>query len=373
MEVCMPSYDAAPQSKRLKRYLLLAAIVALVVVIVYLLGSLSGNRGTISGTRLRCIVSQDVTPFDDRILYYDANTLFCLSTSGTELWKASVGENARFSAGEKQVVVWSGNQLMLFDRNGRPTYSDRLSEPIQFARVGTKYMAVVTGDGVTPTLTVRDMEGTQIDTEVTNYTDLMMLDCGFFGDGEYLWTTALDVYGSAPETTMHVYRVGAMNTGNISLGEPITYAVVYSGNYLNVINTRQLRLYDYRGTESASDAVLVYGWKLIGSTPTNSSPYLLLAPVLQTDTDGAFTELRLLHGKSDTRYSLPDSCVGAAIRGRRLYAFSSNSLYRADTGEQRFSALRLPVDGVVTDYLGITSNGTALLVCGSEVWAVSLP
>ena len=156
-------------------------------------------------------------------------------------------------------------------------------------------------------------------------------------------------------------------------GEPITYAVVYSGSYLNVINTRQLRLYDYRGTESASDAVLVYGWKLIGSTPTNSSPYLLLAPVLQTDTDGAFTELRLLHGKSDTRYSLPDSCVGAAIRGRRLYAFSSNSLYRADTGEQRFSALRLPVDGVVTDYLGITSNGTALLVCGSEVWAVSLP
>ena len=261
----MPIYDSAPpQRKRLKRYILLAAIVALVVVIVYLLGSLSGNRGTISGTRLRCIVSQDVTPFDDRILYYDANTLFCLSTSGTELWKASVGENARFSAGEKQVVVWSGNQLMLFDRNGRPTYSDRLSEPIQFARVGTKYMAVVTGDGVTPTLTVRDMEGTQIDTEVTNYTDLMMLDCGFFGDGEYLWTTALDVYGSAPETTMHVYRVGAMNTGNISLGEPITYAVVYSGNYLNVINTRQLRLYDYRGTESASDAVLVYGWKLIG-------------------------------------------------------------------------------------------------------------
>ena len=34
---------------------------------------------------------------------------------------------------------------------------------------------------------------------------------------------------------------------------------------------------------------------------------------------------------------------------------------------------RLAVDGVVTDYLGITSNGTALLVCGSDVWAVSLP
>lgn len=373
MEVRMPSYDAPPRRRRLKLYLLLLAIVALAVLIAYLLGAVSGKRGTISGTKLRCVVSQDVTPFGDRILYYDSGTLFCLSTSGSELWKASVGDSAHFYAGEKQVVVWSGNQLMLYDRNGRSTYSDRLSEPIQFARVGSKYMAVVTGEGVTPTLTVRDMDGTQIDSEVTNYTDLMMMDCGFFGDGEYLWTTALDVYGSAPDTTMHVYRVGAMNTGNISLGEPITYAVVYSGNYLNVINTRQLRLFDYRGTESTADTVLVYGWKLIGSTPTSSYPYLLLAPVLQTDTNGAFAELRLLHGKTDARYSLPDSCVGAAIRGRRLYAFSSNSLYRADTGEQRFSALRLPVDGVVTDYLGITDNGTALLVCGTEVWAVSLP
>ncbi|MBQ9300686.1 MAG: hypothetical protein IJ214_09255 [Clostridia bacterium] len=369
----MPILDTAAKRRTLSRYLLVLAILALLVLIAYLLGLLSGRRGTISGTKLRCVVSQDVTPFDDRILYYDNSTLFCLSTNGSELWKANVGENAKFSAGEKQVVVWSGNQLMLFDRNGRSTYSDRLSEPIQFARAGTKYLAVVMGDGVSPTLTVKDMNGGQIDSETNNYTDLMLLDCGFFGDGEYLWTTALDVYGSAPETTMHVYRVGAMNTGNISLGEPITYAVVYSGSYLNVLNTRQLRLYDYRGTESVNDATLVYGWKLIGSTATNSYPYLLLAPVLQTDTDGSFTELRLLHGKNDARYSLPDSCVGAAIRGRRLYAFSSNSLYRADTGEQRFSALRLPVDGTVTDYLGITSNGTALLVCGTDVWAVSLP
>lgn len=353
--------------------MLVLAIVVLLVLIAYLLGHLGSRAGIISGTKLRCVVSQDVTPFDDRILYYDNATLFCLSASGSELWKASVGENASFYAGEKQVAVWSGNQLMLFDKNGRSTYSDRLSEPVQFARVGAKYLAVVTGDGVSPTLTIKDMSGTQIDRETNNYIDLMMLDCGFFGDGEYLWTTALDVYGSAPETTMHMYRVGAMNTGSISLGEPITYAVVYSGNYLNVLNTRRLRLYDYRGTESAEDSALVYGWKLVGSTTTNSYPYLLMAPLLQTETDGSFTQLRLLHGKTDTRYSLPDSCVGAAIRGRRLYAFSKDSLYRADPSSQRFSALRLPVDGTVTDYLGITSGGVALLVCGTDVWAVSLP
>ncbi len=149
--------------------------------------------------------------------------------------------------------------------------------------------------------------------------------------------------------------------------------MIYSGEYLNVINTRRLRQYDYRGTENTAGSMLVYGWQLIGSAATASSPYLLLAPVLQTNATGVFTELRLLHGNDDNRYSLPDSCVGAAIRGRRLYAFSGNSLYRADVNAQRFSALRLPVDGSVTDYLGMTSNGVALLASGTEVWAVTLP
>ena len=152
----MPILDTASKRRTQNRYLLVLAILVLLVLIAYLLGLLSGKRGTISGTKLRCVVSQDVTPFDDRILYYDNSTLFCLAANGSELWKASVGENAKFSAGEKQVVVWSGNQLLLYDRNGRSTYSDRLSEPIQFARVGTKYLAVVTGDGVSPTLTVKE-------------------------------------------------------------------------------------------------------------------------------------------------------------------------------------------------------------------------
>lgn len=370
----MPNYNATEKKNRFVRPLiLLIAICVLLVLIAYFLGMLSGKSGTISGKKLRCVVSQSVTPFDDRILYYDNSTLFCLSTSGSELWNAAVGEGAQFYAGDRRVAVWAGNQIMVFDRNGRSSYSDRLSDPVQFARVCSKYVAIVTGDSTSPTLTIRDMDGVQVDQEVNNYTDLMMLDCGFFGDGEYLWTTALDVYGAVPETTMHVYRVGLMNTGAISLGEPLTYSVIYSGEYLNVINTRRLRQYDYRGTENTAGSMLVYGWQLIGSAATASSPYLLLAPVLQTNATGVFTELRLLHGNDDNRYSLPDSCVGAAIRGRRLYAFSGNSLYRADVNAQRFSALRLPVDGSVTDYLGMTSNGVALLASGTEVWAVTLP
>ncbi len=369
----MANYDAAQKNKRNSWYLLLAAVVVLLVLIAYLIGQLGGGSGSISGKKLRCIASQDVTVFGDRVLYYDGSTLFCLSSSGSELWKQSVGSGADFRASDKQVVVWSGNQVQILDRNGRSTYNDRISDNVQFAVVGSKYVAIVSGDNVSPTLTIKDLDGSLVDSESNNYTDLVILDCGFFGNGEYLWTTSLDVYGAVPETTLHTYKVGQMNTGDVSLGEPITYAVIYSGNYLNVINTRQLRQYNYRGTLNSTGTMLVYGWQLVSSTVTSGDPYLLFAPELQTDAAGTFSELRLLHGTSDSRYSLPDTCVGAAILGKRLYAFSGNSLYRADLNEQRFTALRLPVSGTVTDYLGITSDGVALLACGTDVWAVSLP
>lgn len=67
------------QTKKISPYLLIAAIAVLLVLIAYLLGLLSGGGGKISGRKLRCVVSQDVTVFGDRVLYYDDSTLFaCL-------------------------------------------------------------------------------------------------------------------------------------------------------------------------------------------------------------------------------------------------------------------------------------------------------
>lgn len=369
----MPNYEMNHKPIKVKRVLLLVAAVLTVLLIAYVLGLLTGGSGNITGKKLRCVVTQDVTVFGDRVLYYDNKTLFCLSSSGNEMWSVAVGEGASFHAGPKHVAVWVGDQIQVIDRNGSSTYNDRMPDKVQFARMGEKYVAIVSGSDMNTILTVKDLDGSHVDVWDTTYSQLLILDCGFFGNGEYLWTTALDVYGAVPETTLNTYQVGKMDIAAVSLGEPITYSVLYSGDYLNVINTRQLRLYDFRGTQNTDDTVLVYGWELIDSMPTNGHPYLLFATVLQADADGAITELRLLNGKNDARYSLPDSCVGAAIRNKKIYAFSSDSLYRADIDQQRFTALKLPVDSEVTGYLGMTSNDTALLACGSEVWAVTLP
>ncbi len=360
-----------------RQWIAIAAVlvVAAALAALILTGTLGGGSRKMSAVRLRCVATQDVTPFGNDILYYDGLTLFCLSASGYERWSYTLGGNAYFTCNDQVITAWSGSQLHIINKNGSSTYNENLADNIQFAKPGSKYIAVVLGTDASPSLVVKDMQGTTVDNETAAYEDMIILDLGFFDNGEYLWTTSLDIYGTVPTTTMHTFRVNMTNSGEISLGESLAYAVVYAGGKLNVITTRQLRQYDYRGTEDTSGEVLVYGWELCDSVVQGDTAMLLFSLTNRNGIEG-INQLRLLSGKTDKRFSLPSICVGASIYNRRIYAFAQDTVYRADVNGQRFEAYGLPggMEGLfVTGYLGMLSNGVALVSCGSDVYAVTLP
>ena len=359
-----------------KRMIFVAALLALVVLIGLAAGGVfGGSSKSVSAVRLRCLASQDVTPFGSDILYYDGMTLYCLRSNGYEKWSYPLGENASFSCSDSVVAAWMGTQLHIVDKDGRTTYNENLPNAIQFVRVGTKYVAVVIGADTSPTLIVKDMQGTTMDQETSAYQDAIILDLGFFSDGEYLWTTSMDVYGSVPDTRLHTFRVHVSNSGGISLGDNLVYSVVYAGAKLNVISTRQLRQYDYRGTQDQSGTVLVYGWQLMDAVPSGSEAMLLFKPAKAADTMGRINQLRLIWGKTDRRYALPCACVGAGLYNKRIYAFADDMVYRADLGSRRFTPISIGhlLNGqTVTGFLGILKDGTALRSCMYEVYAVSL-
>ena len=361
-----------PSNRRLR----LAALAALLVLLVLaVLGVFGGSNHAVSAVRLRCVATQSVTPFGSDILYYDGMTLYCLTAGGGERWSYTLGGNASFSCSDSIIAAWAGTQLHIIDRNGHSTYNENLTDAIQFARVGSRYVAVVLGGDISPSLVIKDMQGTSVDNETNAYRDMILLDLGFFSDGEYLWTTSLDVYGSVPDTTLHTFRVNLSNSGGISLGEHLVYAVIYAGTKLNVVSTRQLRQYDYRGTLDPSGTVLIYGWQLISSQVSGNDAMLLFTPSRQSDEYGRINQLRLLFGKTDKRFSLPSPCVGAALLGRNIYAFAQDMIYRAGISDRRFTPISLPGElngALVTNYLGMLKNGTALLACDSDVYAVTL-
>ena len=102
---------------------------------------------------------------------------------------------------------------------------------------------------------------------------------------------------------------------------------------------------------------------------------MLLAPTSQTSSAQSITELRVLEGSVDKRYTLPASCVGACIWKGNIYAFSGDFLYRADVNSQRFfvSGIPVPEGTAVTAFYGVTSDGRALLAAGDTVYSLGLP
>lgn len=362
--------------RRIRSWIILVCIALAVFLGIHFLRRY-GRGKEIAMTSLPCYANQNVTPFRDGLVYYDGASIHHLSSSGMIRWSFPAGGSVQFSVGPSHLAIWSGTQLYLVDKDGNATYNESMEAAVQFARVGERYVAVVVGQDTEPKLIVKDMKGSQVDAEAEAFNGLMILDTGFYGEqGEYLWTLSLDVFGTAPNTILNTFQVGKMNTGEVSLGESLTYKVIYENAKLRVFTTRQVLTYDYKCVQDTNSTMLVYGWKLIDEEiPDRGRAKLLLAPTSQTSSSQVITELRLLEGMDDKRYTLPANCVGASIYGGRIYAISADYIYRADVSSQKFFGYQIPMpEGVaVTAFYGITSDGRMLLASGESMYSLTLP
>ena len=362
--------------RQIRSWIILVAVVLAVVLGIHFLGRY-GKGKEIGLSKLPCYSNQNVTPFRDGLVYYDGASIHHLSSAGTIRWSFPAGSDVKFAVGPTHMAIWSGTQLFLVDKDGNATYNESMEARVQFVRVGDRYVAVVVGDDTEPKLIVKDLNGAQVDAEAEAYNGLMILDTGFYGEqGEYLWTLALDVFGTAPNTILNTFQVGKMNTGEVSLGEALTYKVIYENAKLRVFTTRQVYTYDYKCVQDTNSTMLVYGWKLIDADiPERGRAKLLLAPTSQTSSAQLISELRVLEGMSDKRYTLPATCVGASIYRGNIYAIASDYVYRADMNSQKFFGYQIPApEGVeITAFYGITDDGRMLLASGETMYSMTLP
>lgn len=366
-----------PKPSRPRAILTLVGILLALGIIIYGVVTLLAPKpeSTVIAYKLPCQYNDTLMPFGGNVLYYDGASIHCMSSTGSVRWSFQIGSGAGYDCNDRMVAAWAGNTIYILDQQGNSTYNDNLGEPIQFARVGRQYVAAVIGDTTTPRLVVKDHTGAHMDEEADAYEELIMLDIGFYGSsGQYMWTLALDVFGTAANTILQTYEVGSKNTGEVSLGESITYAVMYENSKLRVISTRKMRTFNYGGTEDINSSVLVYGWRLIGQEiPERGDALMLFAPTSQTDSQFDIRELRLISGNMDKRYSLPSTCIGATVWNKTIYALGQEKLYRAGQNASRFTEYTLPIDKQPTRYVGITANGRIIVACGDEVYLLTLP
>ena len=355
--------------------ILIIAVIAIVIGVRLLRGV--RRTAALTASLLPCYAHQDVTPFGDNVVYYDGASLHCVSTSGGVRWSYPVGSDAQFSVSNTHLIAWQSNELFILDQNGKPSYNENLEADIQFARIADQYAAVVIGEDTKPRLLVKDMQGAQKDYEDEAFDGMLILDVGFYGpNDQYMWTLSMDMYGPSVSTVMNLFQVGKMNAGIVSLGEDLVYKVLYDNSQLRVFTTQQMYAYDYKGVQDVNNTVLVYGWQLIDyDIPERGDARMLMTTTLQSNTIYSISQLRLVTGTADRNFTLPSSCVGAAIQGSNLYAVSADYLYYTNVDNRHFYAYALPLpDGQqVSTFIGLTRSGYAIVSSGNSVYALSLP
>ena len=374
---------ASQRDARFSRIILVMVGILAVLAVISIIRMIRvrAEDDRVSAQMLSCDSTQDIRIFGDSVLYYDGTSIHCVNATGGIRWSYPVGVMAQFSCSDTHVVAWNGMQLYIIDRNGHASYNDSLDSTIQFARVGSNYCAVIVGEETTPTLLIKNMDGTQADFEREEYNGRVIMDVGFYGEADqYLWTLSFDYYAVALSTTLNTYQVARMNTGKVSLGSFLAYRVIYENGRLRVFTTQQMYTYNYKAVPDNSRTMLVHGWQVIDEeVPARGDMAVLMARTSDWNGIGSkITDLRLMNGDEFIHYSLPFPCIGAGVVSGNIYAFSGDNLcyLKISKNDRRFDQVPLPLpEGKeARSVFGLTSNRRAIVACtDGSVYAVTLP
>ncbi|GHU82840.1 hypothetical protein FACS1894196_1830 [Clostridia bacterium] len=353
----------------LRALLLICVALALIVAVVYGISLAIGGGNDI--VYLNARVTDNIQAFGENVLYYDGATLYCVKPNGASKWAFTLGPSANFTCTETMVIAWSGSQLHILTRDGVPTYSDRLENSIRFARVGAQYAAVCMGTETSGTVRVMTHTGAVLEND--DYTDLYMLDAGFFAPREqYLWTLGLDVGGNAPISRIRSYEPGRAFNGAVELDDEVVYRIFPHSNLLMVIDTSKIRAFNYKLTEQPDvPAVSVYGWSAQAVRAVGKTTYTLLTQMPTADAP-TFSELRVAP-TSGAAYSLRllSPCFAGALGDKGVYGFGPDVVYFAPYGATLCKATHLTY--AVSSFVCLLNGGRAVMTYGDRVFIMKLP
>ena len=321
-------------------------------------------------TQLPCTSSQSIQVLGKGVIYTDGTSLRALNASGRQIWSYVVGSRCGYSVGDGGVAGWSNDLLVSLNASsGEVFFSASLSQTVLSATTGSQYTAALVGAENDATLIVIENSGREIDRIALP--DITVLDYGFFNNGNMLWVMSLDTNGTVPMSQVTTYRPGRMQAGSITDSEQIIYEVMFNTPRVSAVGTTYIRVYDYAGTEDASQRKLIYGWYLIDSVRSQEGGLMAFVPMAEIGTSAEINDIRLIQGDIDRTIRMPFTCFDIAVRGSTVYGFSRQYVMIHDINAARAETYQLPFacDGLI----GITSGRSAVLVSGDSVYLVSLP
>lgn len=375
-QVGVPAYQTPggkkPSNTRATVRLLLKIAGVLVVIIGLIWGGTLLFSGRSELVRINARPTDNIQAFGENVLYYDGMTLYCVKPNGDVDWHYSLGTGGDFYCTDSAVVAWVGNQIVVMNKSGQPTYADRLEKPILFARVGEVYVAACIGTNALDS-SVRILTHTGGTLETIAIPDLYVLDIGFFtSKGQLMWVLSLDVGGNAPITNLATYEPAKASTGAIEMQDVLAYRVYPHNNNLLVADTSNIRTYNYKCVQQTDlGTILVYGWQIEQVRAVNRNTYALLQQTPSTGTAITFSELRLISNYQVSSLRLLTPCFASALSEKGVYAFGTNAVHYAPYGTKTFKTTSLSY--ALTDFHCILNGQRAVVSIDDSVYIMKLP
>lgn len=368
-----PGGKPKSQIPRIIRTLLMfAGVIVLGILIVFAVMSLVGGSGMPDPIAAR--PTDIMKPFGENLMVYDGMALRCIGPNGKQKWEFPLGVEGGFVCSKDRVIAWRDTQLHVLNKAGESTFNDRMEATIQFACVGSEYLAVSIGETKTDSvIRVFDHSGTQLEFIDDAIDGLYVLDMGFFTSGDkHLWVLSVDVDGNAPITSLKTYEPGRMTVGSIELDNELVYKVYSYNNDLMVVNTTKMQVYNYKCVEKLDiDPVLAYGWYVQDVRQVGKTIYTLLEEMPTGGDTTLFSELRLVTNSQTSMMRLLTPCFGSGLSEKGVYGIGDSMIYFAPYGQTLFKTFPMgyPIDGFVC----MLDGGRAVIRTGNDIRILKLP
>lgn len=372
----VPSYRTPGGKKRSPVPGILRLVGVAILILALLIGGGYGIVRLFSQSnkpvRINAKPTDNMQPFGENLIYYDGMTLNCVRPNGSSAWQYSLGTGGDYWCSDTMIAAWTSNQLVILDKGGKPTYTDRMESTIYFVRVGEAYVAACYGEDEL-TSRIRIMTHTGAVLETLELDDLYLLDAGFFYTrGQLMWVLGLDVNGNAPMVNLSTYEPGKMSTGAVELPDELAYYVYIHNNNLMVVDTSKIRTYNYKCVEQTDIAsVLVYGWQIQQVQAVGRNTYALLQQMPSAGDVSTFSELRLVTNYSVKSLRLLTPCFASGLSEKGVYGIGANVIYYAPYGTTTFKATNLTY--TISNFVCMLNGGQAVIVSGNDVFITKLP
>lgn len=269
---------------------------------------------------------ENVQTVGDNLLYDQDGTLYLRDKNSAPVWEMNLDpENSKYAVSESLICTWFQADIKAYSFEREQLFTTAVASSVMDVRCGQNTIAVLTGaaneSGQTLYyLTLLNTKGKQIGQ--VEFNTRQVLDFGFSGKDDMLWSLSLDTSGVVPISYISTYKSDGSPTSSIENNTQVIEGVYITSDSIFATGTNDLFAYNYFGEKQGE--TLIYGWAPAYVSIDGTDAVLAYT----SRSRGASIESAKLFfpDLSQMIFYLPRGTFSIAVTQNALYAYTENTV-----------------------------------------------